>query len=67
MKKVDTTKLLGVAAMILGVVGTLVSNVASQKQMDAKIAEDVAKKLETKSKQRSSCIKGSFVFINRKE
>lgn len=48
MKKVDTTKLLGVAAMILGVVGTLVSNVASQKQMDAKIAEEVAKKLETK-------------------
>ena len=48
MKKVDTTKLLGVAAMVLGVVGTLVSNVASQKQMDAKIAEEVAKKLETK-------------------
>lgn len=48
MKKIDTTKLLGVAAMILGVVGTLVSNVASQKQMDAKIAEEVAKKLETK-------------------
>lgn len=46
MKKLNATTLLGIASMVLGVVGTLVSNIASQKQMDAKIAEEVKKALE---------------------
>ena len=48
MKKLNATTLLGIASMVLGVVGTLVSNIASQKQMDAKIAEEVKKSLEKK-------------------
>jgi hypothetical protein len=48
MKKINATTALGIASMVLGVVGTLVSNVASQKQMDAKIAEEVKKSLEKK-------------------
>ena len=46
MKKLNATTLLGIASMVLGVVGTLVSNIASQKQMNAKIAEEVKKALE---------------------
>lgn len=48
MKKINATTALGIASMLLGVVGTLVSNIASQKQMDAKIAEEVKKSLEKK-------------------
>lgn len=48
MKKINATTGLGIAAMILGVVGSLVSNIASQKQMDAKIAEEVKKAIEKK-------------------
>lgn len=48
MKKINTTTALGIASMLLGVIGTLVSNIASQKQMDAKIAEEVKKSLEKK-------------------
>ena len=46
--KMDMTAILGIAAAIVGVAGTLLSNIASQKQMDAKITEEVKKALEKK-------------------
>ncbi len=48
MKKINPTTLLGVASMAIGVIGALVSSVANKKQMDEKIAEEVAKALEKK-------------------
>lgn len=48
MKKINATTALGIASMILGVVGTLVSNVANQKQMNEKITDEVKKAIEKK-------------------
>lgn len=48
MKKIDPTTLLGVASMIIGVIGTLVSSAANKRQIDEQIAKEVAKALEKK-------------------
>lgn len=49
--KLNVIKLAGVAASIVGVVATLVSNWAGEKQRDAKIAEKVAEALSESKKE----------------
>lgn len=46
--KIDATKIIGIAATVLGVAATLVSSVASDKKMKADIATEVAKQISTK-------------------
>jgi glucose uptake protein GlcU len=48
--KLDAGKLIGYAAMAVGVVGTVLTSIANQKQMDSKIAEEVAKKVADSNK-----------------
>lgn len=46
--KMDKFKLLGLGASVLGMVATLVSNYAGDKNLDSKIAQEVAKALAKK-------------------
>lgn len=47
MKKVNIVKVLGIVGTGLGLAATLISDYANKKELDSKVAEAVAKALET--------------------
>lgn len=48
MKKFDVVGLIGIVGTVLGIAGTVVSSIATNKKMDATIQKEVAKALEKK-------------------
>jgi hypothetical protein len=46
MKKINWIKLASAAGMVIGFIGTIISNYASEKQTESYIQEAVAKKVE---------------------
>lgn len=51
MPKIDITKVLGIAGALLGLAGTLISGMASDKKMKTDIAEEVSRQLANQNKQ----------------
>ncbi len=51
MPKIDLTKILGIAGALLGLAGTLISGMASDKKMKDGIAEEVSRQLSDTNKQ----------------
>lgn len=49
MGKVNVAKLLGIAGAIIGLVGTLISDLGSSKQIKDDVAEEVEKQLAERS------------------
>lgn len=50
MPKIDLTNILGIAGAALGLIGTLVSGMASDKKMKQEVAEEVTKQLSDLNK-----------------
>lgn len=49
MKKIDIVGIIGIVGTVLGIAGTVVSGIASNKKMDATIQKEVAKALAEKN------------------